>query len=272
MPKHIGANKLKKRAERRSGANLKRITRRGMSVVKVVLVGAAICAGAAAVAQRAWTWLNTSPRFVVRRIDVRGTVRINSSEILRLSRIKEGMRMLEVEPRKVERAIRGNCWIGKARVARAWPGTVKISVEERTPIALASVGRVYYLDKDGVLLPMFAATYSDLPVISGIVLDSADRAGGQVPTAVMGRIRSLFEGAGRVSQSLMRRVAQIDVSNQSMVRLKMENSSTLVEIDDGKGIDQWTRFQRVLDILNTSPDGMPQRINLCYSNLAFAQW
>jgi hypothetical protein len=88
----------------------------------------------------------------------------------------------------------------------------------------------------------------------------------------MERVNSFFDQAGAVSETLLKHVSQIDFSNESMVRVTMENSPMLIEIDDRKGKVQWTRFQDLMDVLDNTPEGMPQRINLCYSNLGFAQW
>jgi hypothetical protein len=272
MPKRIGANKLRHRTEARSPQAMRAAARRSASAAKVFIIAAAVCLGAVVGAQRMWHWLGASPRFTVHSIEVRGAVRIDPKEIRRLSRLKEGIRMLDVKPAIIKKNIMGNCWVRRAIVARRFPATVVITVEERTPIALVNVGGIYYVDAEGALMPLFAATYSDLPLVSGLGRERVDSAGKRIGRQAMERVNSFFDQAGAVSETLLKHVSQIDFSNESMVRVTMENSPMLIEIDDRKGKVQWTRFQDLMDVLDNTPEGMPQRINLCYSNLGFAQW
>jgi hypothetical protein len=64
----------------------------------------------------------------------------------------------------------------------------------------------------------------------------------------------------------------MDFSEESAVRFKTVNSQMIVEIDDSKGAIQLARFGKIINVLDNSNEGMPRRINLCYSNLGFAQW
>jgi hypothetical protein len=203
---------------------------------------------------------------------VRGAVRIDPKEILRLSQVKEGVRILDVKPAPVKKNILTNCWVRRARVTRKFPSTIILTVEERIPVALVNIGRVYYVDSEGALMPLFAATYSDLPLISGLCGRSGDSAGKKIPQQAMNRVLSFFDQANGVDAALLKHLSQIDFSNESMVKFKMGNSPMLVEIDDRKGKIQWTRFRELMDVLENAPEGMPQRVNLCFSNLGFAQW
>jgi cell division protein FtsQ len=268
MYKHIGANKLKKRRESRSAATIRRKGRMVVSLVARALTVIVLCAGAGFCAWRLWAWLETSPRFCVRTIEIRGTIRTDQEEIRRLSRLREGMRILEVKPSKVEKEILANCWIRRARVSRRLPDKVIVTVEERIPIALVNVGRIYYIDDEGVKLPLFPATYSDLPLVSGI----PDSSGKKIPRAAAQRIVLLLNAAGGVQKSILKQVSQIDFSSTSSVRIKLENSPLLIEIDDRYCDVQWKRFQELLEVFTNNPEGMPRSINLSYKNLAFAQW
>ena len=178
------------------------------------------------------------------------------------------MRMLAVKPAKAEKAILANCWIRRARVSRRPPDKVIVSVEERAPVALVNVGRIFYIDGEGVKLPLFPATYSDLPLVSGI----PDSAGKMIPRAALRRIMALLNTAGDVQKSLLKQVSQIDFSNPASVKIKLENSPLLIEIDDRYCDVQWKRFQELLEVFNNDPGGMPRSIDLSYKNLAFAQW
>jgi hypothetical protein len=81
-----------------------------------------------------------------------------------------------------------------------------------------------------------------------------------------------MNAANSIDKSLMKLVSQIDFSNKSFVRIKLENNPLLIEIDDRYSDVQWKRFQELVEAFNNDPEGMPRSINLCYKNLAFAQW
>jgi cell division septal protein FtsQ len=269
MTKRLGANKLKKRRESWSTAALVRKGRAYFSIVKIALLASVICGGAVFGAMRLWTWVEGSPRFAVKSIQIRGTMRTNPEEIRRLSRIEEGMRMLDIKPKRIEKAIMANRWVKRVHVSRSLPQSVIVVVEERSPIALVNIGRVCYIDEEGVELPLFPSTYSDLPLVSGIGPDSL---GTKIRRTALQRIVSLMSKANSVDSSLMRHVSQIDFINENTARIKLENTPMLVEIDDQKGDIQWKRFEELIDVFSKAPEGMPKAVNLCYSNLAFAQW
>jgi cell division protein FtsQ len=268
MHKHIGANKLKKRMESRSAAVIRRKGRTVISCVKVLLTAVLVCGCAVFGASRLWAWLEASPKLIVRSVEIRGNVRTGREEIRRLSRLREGMRILDIKPSQAEKAVLSNCWIRRAHVSRRFPDKVIVSVEEREPIALVNVGRIYYIDNEGVEMPLFPATYSDLPVVSGVG-DSTNR---RISNVSLQRIKALISGANGVNSSLIKKVSQIDFSKGPTARLKLENSPLLIEIDDRKCDVQWKRFQELMEVFKNSPEGMPQSINLCYGNLAVAQW
>jgi hypothetical protein len=272
MNKRIGANKRKKKSYMVSRVNVQRIARRGFSIVTMGAIACVVCAGGFVAAQRLWGWMGTSPVFTVRSVEVRGAQRIAPQEIRRLSRLREGMRIVDVKPSIAAKAIMGNFWIRHVRITRRFPNKVFITVEERVPIALINVGRVYYLDNEGVLLPLFPATYSDLPLISGIAMAFADSAGKMIPQENLKRVLAFFIEAGRADASLVKHLSQIDFAGESTIRLKVENSPTLIEIDERQKNVHLGRLKELMDLLENSPGGAPRRVNLCYSNLAYAQW
>jgi len=272
MRKRVGANTLKKRAETRSPAALRKAAKKGFSAVRFMVISALVCTAAAAGARGLWQWVATAPQFVVREIEVHGAVRVDSKEIIRLSAIREGIRMFSVKPSEAVSSILTNCWIRGAKVSRRFPHTIVITVEERSPIALVNVGGIYYLDAEGALMPLFAATYSDLPLISGMTMRRPDSAGKRIAAVDVKRVSAFFQHADSISKTILKHVSQIDFSSQAMATVTLDNSRMLVEIDDRKGSVQWGRFQELMGIMENTPEGMPQRINLCFSNLGFAQW
>jgi cell division septal protein FtsQ len=272
MNKRLGANRRKKRSEVITKIKTGRLVRRAFSWSAGAAVAAALCVGGCIAARGLWIQLGSSERFTVHSIEVRGARRIGAAEISRLSGLHEGMPMSDVKPRAAEKGIGANCWIRKANVARGFPDKVVLSVEERAPIALVNAGRVYYLDDEGVLLPLFQGTYSDLPVISGIDAGPDCSVGKKVSAENMRRVKSFLAEIEKNGVLSTRRLSQIDFSGAAGVKLALENSRTLVELDDKQGLVGLARLKGLIDVFENSSEGMPKRINLCYDNLAYAQW
>jgi cell division protein FtsQ len=78
-----------------------------------------------------------------------------------------GTAMFDLDLGEVEAAVESLPWVAKAEVARDWPGTVRVTVERRTAIAVLGPldGVRFLIDGEGVLIGT-APLDSDLPVIS----------------------------------------------------------------------------------------------------------
>src|SRR6266404_4900553 len=66
----------------------------------------------------------------------------------------EGLRALSVqEITALTRVPMGNPFVRVASISRQFPDLLKISVQEREPIATVNGGQVWYIDASGVLMP-----------------------------------------------------------------------------------------------------------------------
>jgi cell division septal protein FtsQ len=61
------------------------------------------------------------------------------------------MKMWKVEPAEIEKKIARHPWVGSVLVRREFPRRVVIEVEERTPKAIVAMGKLYYVDADGII-------------------------------------------------------------------------------------------------------------------------
>jgi cell division protein FtsQ len=106
----------------------------------VVLVGAAVIAV-------------RSPLLDVDRVRVRGAGEARVRGVVAASGLERDDPMLWVDERAVEQRIEALPWVASASVTRDWPGTVRIAVTTRRPVAYAEVGgRVAVLDGSSQVL------------------------------------------------------------------------------------------------------------------------
>jgi cell division septal protein FtsQ len=273
MHKHIGANRRKKHSDKRQriGKAVTTALTKGATGTKFLVIAVVVIGGASYGALKSASWMKRSPLLTVSSVSVEGSSRIDKKEILRLSGIKTGMHMLNISPSAAEKAIEKEPWVKTASVVRRFPHTVVVRIRERTPIALVSAGRVYYADDDGMLLPMFKGTYSNLPLITGIAgvrPDSVPRVG----TQALNRIKRLLDQCKSVDAAFAKRVSQIDFSNDPVIRLSLNDMPVVVEMEDTDTKVSLARLKQLVESLEGNVKGAPAHIDLRYEDLAFLRW
>jgi cell division protein FtsQ len=124
-----------------------------------------VVASVAALGVLAWVAV-ASPMLDVDRIEVKGGTRVTPDEIRAASGISTGDPMVWLDGGAAERRLAALPWIASARVEREWPGTVKIAVTEREPVAWADAGAgPALLDGTGRVLGAAEAPPAGLPQI-----------------------------------------------------------------------------------------------------------
>jgi cell division septal protein FtsQ len=270
MHKHVGANRRRRHGAKRhtAGKAFGTMAAGLVRFAKVAAIALLVCGAGIVAAVKLVPWVNRSPLFTVKTIVVDGCLRVDKAEAVRQSGIASGMRMTQLKPAAVKKALERMAWVRRAHVARRFPSTVAIRIEERQPIALVNCGRVRYLDADGMLLPLFAATYSNLPVVSGFMPDTTGRLG----APALGRVKQFLAGCEAANASVAKRISQVDFSTPRTVKIKLEDSPSVVEINDAQTTELLQRLQQIVQSEQNGPKGFPKRINLCYENLAYVQW
>lgn len=109
------------------------------------------------------TWLR------LETIEVTPLQRVTRSEVLALAGVKPGDAMLGLKLRTIVTQLSKNPWIEQVQVRRYFPHTLSIALTERTPVALANVGYLCYLDARGKLFKSLVdGDRLDFPLITGI--------------------------------------------------------------------------------------------------------
>jgi cell division protein FtsQ len=119
----------------------------------------------------AFGWLAwNSPWAMLRTIEVSGNHHALTAEIVAASGLVRGTRLITIPAERVEFRVEAVPWVGKARVERILPSKVRITVTERAPAAVVTVGGITYLvDRDGVILEEGSGPY---PTIAGLPLEA----------------------------------------------------------------------------------------------------
>ncbi len=106
---------------------------------------------------------------LVKKIVVTGNRVVDANEILQLAHVEFNQRMYDFDLMVIRRDVGSHYFLKDVVVERDLPSTLRISVVERSPVAMVNLDEVKYLDEDGVVLPhSFSKELFDLPLLSGI--------------------------------------------------------------------------------------------------------
>jgi hypothetical protein len=109
-----------------------------------------------------------TPLFRVRHLRISVTGPMAAATIQQLSGLSTHSLMIGVHTAAVTTRIDADPWLGQARVARHWPGTVTVSVAVRTPLAAVAYGNQYVeVDPTGRVLAKMADLPLGMPLLQG---------------------------------------------------------------------------------------------------------
>jgi cell division protein FtsQ len=169
-----------------------------------LLAGALAVASAAA---GAWLLIN-SQLLDVDAVAVEGTSRTSADELVVLSGVSVGDRLVGMDTGAVVTALQRDPWVASATVQRVWlDGRVVMRVVERVPVAAVATatGEMALVDATGQVLAV-AADPGGLPVVTGVLpgapgqrLEQVDRtvvtAASALPPGLASRIQAVTPGA-----------------------------------------------------------------------------
>jgi cell division protein FtsQ len=114
--------------------------------------------------------------FRVEKIEISGLARADRESILSLAGLRAGDNLMAVDTNAVERAVARHPWVARVRVERRYPSTLKIEIGEHRPVAILSLGNLYYVDAEGAIVKRHAPGEREaLPLITGLEREEVER-------------------------------------------------------------------------------------------------
>jgi cell division protein FtsQ len=161
-----------------------------------------------------------SEKLKVGRVDVRGSHFLSEGEVREMLGPAVGENILALDIDDLKSRLRASPWVADATVRRALPDTLEVEIQERVPLALAEVDRLYLMDGEGALIELYGPRTAgfDLPIVRGLLgldaesrADRASRAGellqdlgdlagevSEVQVEASGELRLVLRGKGEV--------------------------------------------------------------------------
>jgi cell division protein FtsQ len=186
---------------------------RGRRVVAAAIAVAVVIVATSLVVSR-------SSLLHLRHLDVVGTTSLTRAEVERLSGLSSSTNVLWFDPGAVERRLESDPWVATATVSRRLPGTIRISVVERVPVAMIRDERGFtVVAADGVALTAVERDPA-LPEIVVVAGSSARWGNAQARAAAARAIAGLAGG-----------------SRPGVVRAVVWSGSLTVELDGGTRVE-----------------------------------
>jgi cell division protein FtsQ len=211
----------------------------------------------------------TTPLLRVKKIAVRGNVRLSSGQVQALVEDLRGTSILRVDLDAFRRRLNDSPWVATVALRRVLPSTIEVFVSERRPVGLCRLGQdLYLVDETGVVIDQFGPQYAefDLPIIDGLVNPSTSPGG--APGAIDPRRAEL---AARAIASLARnaqvssRLSQVDVTDVHDAVVLLEGDSALLHLGHDKFLE---RVQGYLDLATALRERV---VDIDYVDLRFDQ-
>jgi len=113
----------------------------------------AVCLGLVVTAVAAWG-LTRSPLLDLDHVRFEGVAGADAAEVDDAAGLDTGMAMFDLDLGAVERDIAALSWVASAKASRDWPGTVRVEVETRQPVAVLGLpsGPSMLVDAEGVIV------------------------------------------------------------------------------------------------------------------------
>lgn len=198
------------------------------------------------VAYRAFSLVATASVLQVRKIVVRGNVRLSAGEVGALVDGLRGTNILTANLAEYRHRLRDSPWVGDVAIRRLLPSTLEVFVSERTPIGLCRLGsQLYLVDRHGTVIDEFGPQYSefDLPIVDGLVRSHS--AGGPVIDAARAELAARVIDALAPHKELARQLSQIDVSDAHDAVVLLDRDGALLHVGEDRFVE---RIQGYVDI------------------------
>jgi cell division protein FtsQ len=200
----------------------------------------------------------------IRKIAVRGHVRLSNGEVQALVDGLRGSSILTVDLPTYRARLLESPWIADVALRRVLPSTVEVFVSEREPIATCRInGQLYLIDRSGTLIDEFGPKYQkfDLPILDGVtrVPSSGEPLIDDARVALAARVIDSVA----TNPALAERVSQIDVSDLFDAVVLLDDDPALLHVGTEKFAE---RLQGYIDLADRLRETVPE---IDYASLQF---
>jgi len=204
--------------ERRRAIIAERVRRRR----RQVLIGLALLVVTAGLYQVA-----RSPLFGLSAVRVRGASATTRAAVLAAAGLHNGEPYLAIHLDEVRRRVEALPAVASARVTRAYPSSLRITVTERRPTAVVSSGGGRWLvAADGIVLGRAAGPQAGLPLVAGVPLPPDARPGTRLPPG--NSLANALAALGGMDPALRQQVSGVTAGSIDSLQFQLRDGAVVV--------------------------------------------
>jgi cell division protein FtsQ len=177
------------------------------------------------------TWLvYGSPMLTLRSVDVRGTRVLTPERVRAAAGVHPGGSLADVDTSAVERRLRRALpRIARVRAERSWPHTLRLSVTERTTVAVTPRGPApgagfTEVDQEGVRFAHVRGKPAGVPLVRVVRTPLKGQTGAMFDTRRL--LRAAVEAARELPPEVRARTDSIEVHSYDDIRLELSGGRT----------------------------------------------
>ena len=216
-----------------------KIKRAILAIFKILLI-LAVLAGI-------FAFLFISPVFNITEIKVENANKISENTYISLSEIQIGENIFKVNKSKIRSLIKYEPYVEDVIVKREFPGTIHLTVTERSPKYLIEKDGMYiYIDQNGYTLET-SSERLDLPVLKGIITDlSTLTMGNRLYDSDLSKFNDLIKITdGIKNNNIEEKLTSIDISNDDNYILDFEEEHKKICLGDTSNLSTkmlWIKY------------------------------
>jgi cell division septal protein FtsQ len=205
-----------------------RLTRNLLRWSLVALLNAVFLGGLGYIGLHGVRRVAGADEFALQRIEVEGARRASEEAIRERLKPAMGRSLFDLDLDRVRAVVRRDPWVQRAAVRRVLPRTLRVSVSERTPVALAVIRRrLHVVDGTGhVVGPLREEALNGLPVLTGLERMEDE----QLIDALRSGVR-LVSRLRRAAGPFAEAIAELDLSRGDRVTARLAGRGPRLLLD-----------------------------------------
>lgn len=219
--------KKDKKSKRKKKNTWRKVKKVLLLLLKIILI-IGILAGIGA-------FLFVSPVFNITEIRVENSNKISENTYISLSEIQIGENIFRISKSKIIEQIKQESYVENVEVKREYPGTVVITVTERTPAYMIEKngGMCAYIDKNGYNLETTTQAL-DIPILKGTITDIENlETGARISDEDLSKFNDLIRIMdGIKNNNIQEKLLSVDISDDKNYILEFKNSNKKVILGD----------------------------------------
>lgn len=185
-------------------------------------------------------WKNSR---TMQTLTIEGNNEVATEEVRLLAGIKKGTPLMSVSPSVVKNRLTRNPLIETAIVKVELPGTLKIKVTERTPLARLTGQRSGMLDARGYGMPEMKRKFFDIPIITGIKNDDFDEKWGLTKNKQLIKTANFLKHAKRDYPVLYYLISEIRLIDEQSFQIYTQDGAVPLLMNYDNALVQMVYFK-----------------------------